>query len=511
MFVTISGLRQGIEIDRDRLKECLTRYNCILSNASMQLYNEAYLSTPEFDEKEVKLAITQEFPEFCKYLMDVSTGEYPWSRDMLTYAKLKTRSMEGGAEFGRILSIFSEALLAKENVGILTNIVKRIAMHSSRPQIIKPRFSTSCWLTDLSVYGCNSDIFIDILKRNQNTEIQCIDTRIYMRDYIITKYMGISQEKLDASTGSSGFFIKGISRDEELSLIHLIATNSVECDTKFGQRYTKKRNAEYKEDFESMHVQTRPAFDTQVFVDTLDIRNEAISKERDKLKAQGLSYKSFFITPYAVYLEVSNPTAKGDTRQALTGSGQYIIDACGEVDLQLHNLISGISGEFISKKQVEKKGYHPIASPVQIKHLTYKADGSVNITQIPYYRLSDVLYNDAKNADGEYISKQIDSSIKTGTLKYVSEEDILKHFNAKDRLDLFDVIRGKVRLHSPECFKTYYRDFVADLVCAYLYLNLANTEYVFRNSFYEYLPESARNKAFLEAERIYQTHKNSIS
>ena len=511
MYTVVNDLREGIEVDVVKYRDAISKYNCLLSDACLKLYDLCYLGSPsELDDKEVIRGIIQEFPEFCKYLMEYSTGIYSWSEQMMLYAKFKTRGLPRGEEFAEVITAFSSALRAKEALKLLDNIGVKIGVNSKRIKVIKPRFTLSEWLKDVSVFDCNLPVVMEIAKREDNTRIVTVDTSEYLRTYLITEYMGVPEEKLKQSTSSKGFFIKGISRVEELQIFYLIVTNAIECDTKFGKAYEKKRMREVSEVFESKKMHKQEAFESVVFQATRDKRSAKIAKEREKFKEFGC--RSFFIDAYRVYFEVKNGTSLSSEafERPRPDNGKYAIDYSTGKQFQLFNLLDGITGEFISDKEVKRNGYFPIVSPVLIKRVTLGNGDKPIVNAEWYYPIYGVLYNDAVNDKGEYISKSLTPLVGTKVrLRHVPEESVLKYFNAKDSVELFDAVslRVKPRCRVPRQYAGGYKDYITDLVCAFIYLNFCQMDYEFRNTFYDFLSDEMKLKAFVEAQWQFENLK----
>lgn len=509
MYTVASDLRNGIEIDVVRYKDTFSKYSCILGDACLRLYNSYYLSSPsQLDEREVKQALMQEFPEFCQYLREYSTGIYTWSAEMLLYAQYKTRGLPRAEEFAEVLTAFSDALRAKESLALLNELGMRVSFNSNKPKIIKPRFSTGEWLKDLSVFNCNLPVIMEIAKRNEGTTIIEVDTRQYLRDYLITDYMGVSEEALKNATSSNAFFIKGLTRSEELNILYLIVTNAVDCDTKFGKAYSRKRMKEVAKNFEDKRLIRQVPFESLVFQETRDKRNVIISKERAKYKELGC--RSFFIDPYRVYFEVKESYSTGSSSVAeKPESGKFAIDYVTGKPFQYFNLLDGIVGEYISDVEVTKRGYFVTVPPVAIKSIRID-DGVPRVSSQWYYPIHGVLYNDNRNSAGELISKTLEPSVGHRVyLRSVPEERVLRYFDAEDRLELFDILSTKFR---PKCkvprqFAGGYKDFIVDLTCAFMLLNFCQKDYEFRNTFYDFLPETLRLKAFVEAQWLFESFK----
>lgn len=510
MYTIIEDLKKGIEIDVDKYRDAVTRYHCLLSDACLKLYDLCYLESPsELNEVEVKRGIIQEFPEFCKYLMSYSSGVYFWTKDMMLYAKYKTRGMPRSKEFEEVLTYFSNALRAKEVIELLNTIGAKVNINSKKPKILKPRFTTSEWLKDISVFNCNSPVIMEIAKRTEGTKVVSVDTSEYLREYVIVEYMGISEEKLRNAKSGKAFFVRGLTRNEELEIFHLIVSDAIECDTKFGKAYMKKRMKEATELFESKTSRKKEAFDSIVYQASRDKRNAKIAKERDKYRKTG--YRSFFIDPYKAYFEVKNTSAcRANFVVSKPENGKYAINYTTRRNFQLFNLLDGVSGEFISVKDVEDKGYFPVVSPVAIKTVRVSGNGNPEIIADWYYPIYGVLYNDAQNDRGEYISKSLVPLVgNVIKLHPISETKLFDTFRVKTKIEMFDTIRTSIRIfhHVPIQYEQGYKDYITDLVCAFMYLTYCQKDYEFYNTFYDYLPDDLKLLAFVEAQRQFEKIK----
>lgn len=509
MYTATEDLKKGIEVDIVKYRDTVARYQCSLSDACLKLYDMCYLGSPsELDDVEVKRGIIQEFPEYCKYLMNYTTGVYSWSEQMMLYAQYKTRGTKRGSEFGEVIACFSQALRAREALELLNNIAIKININAKRPKVLKPRFTTSEWLKDISVFNCNSSVIMEIAKRKDNTRIVEVNTISDVRDYLITEYMRISPEKLAKRVSGNAFFVKGLTRSEELKIFYLIVINAVECDTHFGKAYEAKRMKEATELFENKKARRQEPFESVVFQATRDKRSTKIAKEREKYKQGGC--KTFFMDASSVYFEVETKVSTQASIQTdKPENGKYAIDYTTGHQFQMFNLLDGVSGEFISAKEVERQGYCPIVSAVPIRSISVdRGVPAVNIDW--YYPIYGVLYNDAQNDAGEFISKSLIPLVGDKIrLREVKEDALLKYFDAKNRLELFDSVRQRLRLEFkvPAPYYEGYKDYVADLVCAFMYLNFCQRDYEFRNTFYDFLSDEMKLKAFVDAQRQFENFK----
>lgn len=499
LYRAISTLRSGLEIDMDAFNDTMAKSRCRLSDACYKLYDMCYLgSASSFDRAEVITAIFQEFPEFRKYLCNRYTGEYTWSQEFIRYATYITRNLPRGAEFCEVLKIFGEALDAKDVIDKLNNIatkqgITQRSSSSKKLKPVKPIFTIDLWLHDKSIFDCNNIAMMSIFKRRENTVIRSVDTIEIVRDWVLTEFMGIKKEVVNANKKGKAFFIKGLTSEEELDILHLILINAVECDTKLGREYMQRRSAYDIAKSSEREVNIVGQFENYVFVATRDERSALIKRLTSTMD----NPVPFFMDSRKVYYEIKSANA-GRKISAPKLSGKYAVDySTGKLFAAL-NLVNGVSGEFISPAEVQKRGYHAVGQPVKIGFIGVEKG---KVSYFDYYPIYSVFESDAD--DAMPLTPLVGRDI---LLEKVDEARMLVEFGVSSKEGLFDRVLKNIELELsvPVQYREGWKHYVADLVCAFIYMQICQKEYVFENAFYDFLPKDCAELAVVFAQRAFE-------
>lgn len=501
--------KNGIQISKERFDKVYLYYTGLFAKSCYKLYDLGYLSSPsEFDINELRGSYfgNKDFCDKIGVYENYNEGVYMLNWQVANYAMIVYKD---DIDFVEVTQCIRDALKSKDALDALDLLYSKVNLKKKAFVSVTPRLSVSSTMANYSQIPLDNFAVQECFARSEDTHLVYFDTR----DEVIKtlcKKIGISDSEYNEQILSGqAFFLNGLTLKEELDYIDLIMSCDLNLTGKYGQALQKYITNYYKENSEQLKARISCIkFENMIFVECLSSRIERIREKRKEISSLG--GKDFYVTKDYSIFEV--PNFCNDRKESYFDKGiivgNYAMDYLTYEELDKVNCLLGLSGEFISKADVQALGYQAFGKPIIIHRFNKTSKGELKDVTKEYYPI----YNVSMSKED---SKDIDS-LKQNTLKpkvgseievvFSDIETFCTQFGVSQKEDLFKEVRSLVLDDyeltfgaSMQVGKRSYSSLVADLTCALIFMECGYPDYELCFDSYEFVTDEIYLKACYDA------------
>ena len=501
---------KGIELDRAMVDVELANQKKIMSSCIYKLYEMNYLSSGSvFDQSVFAKSLWFEFPECRKYMTSNTTCEIMFTIPMIKYAIIRSKNFL----FEEVMTIYIKYIDARSRVDTIERAIDKSRTKTSSSYMLKPNFTVSGDFVDASVLKLNDKAILPCIKRKQKTRLTFVNTSEEVRKALCRalKISDADYEKHQAD--NKAIFLSGVKFTSELEFIYDIMEGNIVSDTEYGKKITSFNTRLFKAEAEkNMNSKSKSTFAMEgltsiVFKEALATRIEIARKEREL--CLGLGGRVLYATRDGIYFET--PTNMNYTNEEIIPErlelGLYALDYLEATQFQRANLLLGINGEFISKKDALEEGYIVTGTPFKIHEYTVEKGIPKDNTR-EMYSISDVFYQEEiENSLGEKMRQSLKPLVGVnGRFNYnlIPITEIYKKYEVSTTTELIkNVSYYAVCSFESMQNNSLYTHLVSELTCALLYSECGYTSYEFVYKRWEGVTSDMLKMAIFDAERTY--------
>lgn len=500
----------GIELDKALVEAELAKQHKRMNNSIYKIYQKIPLSSCSvFDQKVFAKCLWYEFSAYRGYLTSQATSEIIFTQSMIKYAMLKAED----AKFSEVMSFYLSYLDARNRIDTIERAVEKSRTKSSTTYILKPNFTMTGGFSDTSILQLNDLSILPCIKRKPNTRITSINTSEELRKNLCKVLKIPDEQYIQYKLNNRALFLTQVTFADELEFIFDIMNGTIELDGDFGKLVNDYNSRIFKEEAEkNINSKSKNTFvieslSTVVFKESLETRVDLARKEREISTALG--GRTIYATKTSIYFET--PTSTNYELEPYLGDtldlGLYVLDYLSGQQFQKANLLLGLMGEFIAKKDAIDRGYIVTGSPVKL-HKFDIPNGVLKDYKCEFCSISDVYYPDeVSNSCGGTVKQNLKPLVGVNSrynFNLIPLDSVYRKYKVTSTANLVKYISEYAVCSFKDIQDAHqYNLLVSELTCALMYAECGLTLYEFVYKKYKTVSEDLFKMAVFDAERTY--------
>lgn len=481
--------KEKIELSKSEVENKILEYEGKRGRIAYQLYDLGYISSSSgVDNRELLYFLKDTYKGVIQYLIDQLQGKRRYDADMFRYMECMYKA-KADDDFKCLINLIKQYLGYTKDIQALNKLLSYEKFNKNKGKV-KISLDLTIGLERIGsrnkYLDMNSQAILELTNKRQG-KVYEQSLNAYNLDTLV-KYVGG-----EVDNTNEPYFCAGLTKKEEVELYKLIINGSIKLDGRYGDLlYNHFKSFIGESETTKLNTGT---LENKVMGQTGDTRRAYI----EKLKTQIESNKNkeiIYIDNYRiVYIDKSKDNTNNNR---IKGFGNYALDWVTCRQFKRINIMNGLHGEFIREEDVIRLGYKVNRAPMNIV-----LDSTGNTEKV--YALDSVF-----DADTKPLEPRLGNGIR---FEYVNPSTIFRNLGVSDKADAYIELTKLTPARKGNGYtEQQYKEYVAELVLAMIYMDCGETEYTFVYSYrYDFVDDKLYMQACFDAEEIFnKLHERGI-